>query len=226
MKKILGLTAMVLISGVANASTEYYVSAKVGAGDIIMYADGNTKASDFLVETFNELDGARYKYSSSGLLWDASAAVGVDWSLATMYVKKSPYDWFHVRLEGEFGYNNYRENGKLKDNYVVKHEVEINYDNIFILANGYADFRINKIVPYLGLGLGYSFDKKELNVTDLDFNNSVDDSGIIYALHAGVGYKYSDVTTLDLGYRRVYAPSEGDGLDVFSAIRFGIRFRI
>ena len=226
MKKILGLTAMALISGVANASTEYYVSAKLGVGDTIIYADGDTRVDDYLVKTFNELDGASYKYSSSGLLWDASFAVGVDWSLATMYVKKSQYDWFHVRLEGEVGYNNYREQGKLKDNYVVKHDLEIRYDNLFILANGYADFRINRIVPYLGLGLGYGFDNEELTVKDINFSNSVDDGGIIYALHAGVGYKYSDVTTLDLGYRRVYAPTDGDGLDVFSAIRFGIRFRI
>lgn len=226
MKKILVLAAMVLITNVANAQTEYYVSAKLGGGDTTIYADGDTKVGDYLVDTFNALDGAHYRYSNSGFLWEGSVAVGLDWSPGKMYVKKNPYDWFHLRLEAEAGYNNYREDGKLKENYVVKHDVEIKYDHFFLLANGYADFKIDSVVPYVGLGIGYSFGKEEVTIKDIDYSDSIDDDGVIYALHAGVGYKYSDITTLDLGYRRVYAPTEGDGLNVFSTIRLGARFRI
>lgn len=226
MKKILVLAAVVLITDVANAQTEYYMSPKLGGGNVTMYAQGDTKATDLLVQTFNELDGAQYKYSNSSMLWNASVALGVDWSLTRMYVKKNPYDWFHVRLEGEFGYNNYREEGKLKDNYIIKHNLDMKIENFFILANGYADFQIDSFVPYIGLGLGYSFEKQELSVQDINYNDYVDDSGMIYALHAGAGYKYSDITTFDFGYRRVYSPTEGDGLNVFSSVRFGARFRI
>ncbi len=227
MKKILVPAAAVLIVNVASAQTEYYVSAKLGGGDTIIYAHGDTKVGDELVDAFDQEYGVPHKYSNSGLLWEASGAVGLDWSPSNMYVKKNPYDWFHLRLEAEFGYNNYREDGKLKQNNIVQHDVEIKYDHFFMLANGYADFKIDSVVPYVGLGIGYSFGKEELTIRNLaEYNESIDDDGILYALHAGVGYKYSDITIVDLGYKRVYAPKEGDGLDVFSTIRLGVRFRI
>ena len=226
MKKILLLTSVIMAAGAANAQTGYYASGKLGIGDTTIYVDGDTKFGDYLVKEF----GPGYRFDDSGLLLELSTAVGIDWSPNSMYVKQNPYGWFHLRLEGEFSYNNYREDGKLRHNYLIDAMTEIKYDHVFLLANGYADFRIDKIVPYVGLGLGYSFGREEATITDInkgeELSDSINDNGIIYALHAGIGYKYSDITTLDLGYRRVWMPTEEDGMDVFGTVRFGARFRI
>ncbi len=227
MKKFLLLFGMICVTGVANAQTEYYVSAKLGAGDTTIYVNDDDKIGDALVDAYNKHDGDGYKYNNSGLLWEASAAVGLDWVPGKMYVKKNPYDWFHLRLEAELGYNNYREKGKLRQNYVLKHEVELKEDHFFALLNGYADFRIDSVIPYIGLGIGYSLGNEEVQVSEPDgYSNAVDDDGVIYAVHAGVGYKYSDITTLDLGFRRVYAPAEDGGRYIFDTLRLGARFRI
>lgn len=226
MKKILLLTSMILAAGAANAQTEYYASAKLGIGDTTIYVDGDTKFGDYLVQEF----GPGYRFDDSGLLWEISTAVGVDWSPNSMYVKQNPYGWFHLRLEGEFGYNNYNEDGKLRHDYLIDAMTEIKYDHIFLLANGYADFKIDNVIPYIGFGFGYSFGREEATITDInngeELSDSINDNGIIYALHAGIGYKYSDITTLDLGYRRVWMPTEEDGMNVFGTVRLGARFRI
>ena len=235
MKKVLLLLSMVFVTSAADAKIEYYTSMKAGVGDTTIYVHGNTKQGDYLVDVFEENFGIGYKYDSSGLLWEISPAVGIDWSVNNVYgspdMCDTPCGWFHLRLEGEIGYNNYRENGKLKQNYIVADKIETKYDYLFLLANGYADFRIDKFVPYVGLGLGYALGREEITIHGNqagleEFNDSIDDSGIIYALYAGIGYKHSDITTLDLGYRRLYAPMEGDGMNVFSTIRLGARFRI
>lgn len=211
MKKFLFLIAVILISNTANARTEYYAALKVGAGDTTIYVDKNTKIGDFLVEN---LGG---NYEASGLLVEISPAIGVDWAM-------NLYGWFHLRLEGELGYNHYSEDGKLKQGYVVKDNAEIKLNQFFALVNGYADFRIDKIIPYVGFGFGYGFGKDEITINNI--NDSIDDSGIIYALHLGAGYKYSEITTFDLGLRRVYVPTEDDGKYIFDTIRLGARFRI
>lgn len=224
MKKFLLFVCAIFVTGAANAQFEYYASIKVGMGDATIY-QGDDKFGDYIAKSA----GPGYKYDSSGLLWGISPAVGFDWSPNSMYVSQNPYAWFHLRLEGEFGYNNYHEDGKLRYDYQITDKIDVKFDHFFMLANGYADFRINKIVPYVGLGIGYSFGNEEITVRN-DVNgessDSVSDSGLIYALHLGVGYKYSDITTFELGYRRVYAPAEDDGLTVFGSIRLGARFRL
>ena len=232
MKKILLLMGAFFITGVANAQTEYYASMKLGAGDTTVYVQGDTKYGDYLVA-----NGLGSSFDASGLLWEMSAAFGIDWSLDSMYGiprknrsgQPSRWGWLQLRLEGELGYNRYREDGKLKNNiYAVTSKTKLKMDEFFLLANGYMDFIFNKIVPYVGLGLGYSFGKEEITISDntQSFSNFVDDNGIIYALHVGVAYKHSDITTLDLGYRRVWMPTEEDGMNVFGTIRLGARFRI
>jgi len=228
MKKFLLLSGLVLFTNVANAQTEYYASLKLGVGDTTIYVNDD-KFGDYLVKSSEESRGVYgYNYSDSGLLYELSAAVGIDWSPGQMYVELSSYDWLHLRLEGEFGYNNYHEDGKLRYDYTVTDIIEIKDEYVFVLANGYVDFRINNIVPYLGFGIGYGFGNEEVKLSNEfgDFSDSVDNNGFIYALHLGVGYKYSDITTLDFGLRRVYAPSEDDGMNVFDTIRFGARLRI
>lgn len=230
MRKFMLLTGVVLITNVANAQTEYYASAKIGMGDATIYVDKDTKIGDSLANAFNsELAG--HNYDGSGFLWGLSAAAGIDWSPNSMYVNQNPYSWFHLRLEGEAGYNNYSESGKIRRDYTVVDDVDVNFNTFFLFANGYADFRINKIVPYIGLGLGYSFGKEELTVTGNNLiggsvSDSISDNGMLYAFYLGVGYKYSDITTFELGARRVYAPAEDDGKYVFDSIRLGARFRI
>ena len=80
------------------------------------------------------------------------------------------------------------------------------------------------MIPYIGFGLGYSFGKYETTING--DSESVNDNGILYAMHLGLAYKFSDITTFDLGGRRVYAPAEDDGKYVFDSIRLGLRFRI
>ena len=232
MKKFLVLVGMLLVTNVANAKFEHYASVKLGIGDLTMYTHGHHELGDDLVDIFEEETGLPgFKYSDMGWLWDGSAAIGFDWSPGKMYVKKNPYDWFHLRLEGEFGYNNYRGNGKLRQNYEVRDKTKVKYDHFFALVNGYADFRIDDFVPYFGVGIGYSTGKKELQIRGVDViggkaSNNINDDGLIYALHLGLGYKCSDITTLDFGVKKVYAPAEDNGMDVFDTVRLGARFRI
>ena len=218
MRKFLLLTSMVLVANVANAQTEYYVSAKMGLGDTTIYVDGDDKFEDFLIDIAENNTGLRgYDYDASGLLWEISPAIGIDWTLNNS-------GWFHIRLEGELGYNNYHENGKLKYNSIITDKIKMDFDQVFFLVNGYADFRIGKIVPYVGLGFGHGWLKQELTINHV--SDSYDDHGCLWALHAGVAYKYSDITTFDLGLRYVYAPVEDDGAYTFTTVRLGTRFRI
>ena len=220
MKKFILCVCVFFITNVATAYTEYYVSTKAGLGDATIYQD-DIKFGDYLVKDYDK--GSNY--DGAGLLWGMSASIGLDWSPNSMYVNQNPYAWFHLRLEGEFGYDNYHEDGKIKlirasEDIDIESDINIKFNSFFMLANGYADFRIHKVVPYIGAGVGYSFGSIKAN------GDPYDEDGLIYALHAGVAYKYSDITTFDLGYRRVYAPAEDNGLYVFGSVRFGARFRI
>lgn len=222
MKKIILLTSMIAMTSVANAQTEYYFSTKMGIGDTDIYVDNDTKFSDYIIKAAERNTGLTgFEYDASGLLWELSPAVGIDWTINNS-------GWFHIRLEGEMGYNHYYEDGKLKYNNMVSDKIKVEFNDIFFLVNGYADFRINKIVPYVGLGLGYGWGKKEMTVNNGlgEFNNSDNDRGGLIALHLGVAYKYSDITTFDFGIRAVDAPVENDGSYIYTTARLGARFRI
>ncbi len=222
MKKIILLTSMIAMTSVASAQTEYYFSTKMGIGDTDIYVDNDTKFSDYIIKTAERNSGLTgFEYDASGLLWELSPAVGIDWTINNS-------GWFHIRLEGEMGYNHYYEDGKLKYNNMVSDKIKVEFNDIFFLVNGYADFRINKIVPYVGLGLGYGWGKKEMTVNNGlgEFNNSDNDRGGLIALHLGLAYKYSDITTFDFGIRAVDAPVENDGSYIYTTARLGARFRI
>ncbi len=225
MKKIIFLAGAMFITNAAVAQTTYYASVKLGLGDATLYVDGDTTMGEYL----EDILGPGYTYNGRGTTWEFSPALGLDWSPNRMYTKHNPFSWFHLRLEGEFGYNNYREKGNLKYNFTVTDKITMKMDQFFMLANGYADFHINDVIPYVGLGLGYSFGTQELTSVDtnnIETSDFVNDKGIIYALHLGVAFKYSEITTVDLGYRRVYAPSDDNGMNVFGSFRLGGRFRI
>jgi len=213
---------MIVITSAANAETEYYFSTKLGLGDTTIYVNNDTEFGDYLERAAERNTGLTgFKYDADGLLWELSPAVGVDWTINNS-------GWFHIRLEGEMGYNHYYEDGKLKYNHMVSDEIKVEFNDIFFLVNGYADFRINKIVPYVGLGLGYGWGKKEMTVNNGlgEFNSSNNDRGGLVALHLGVAYKYSDITTFDFGIRSVDAPVENDGSYIYTTARLGARFRI
>lgn len=230
MKKILLLISMIFITNVANAKFEHYASVKMGVGHTTIYVDEHDKFGDYFVKVYEQevLGVNGLTYNSSGMLWELSPALGIDWTAGDTYGTPNRYDWFHLRLEGELGYNHYTENGKFKYNYMIMEKSAINMNEIFLLANGYMDFWIDKFIPYVGLGFGYGFGKAEatLTVNGEEINDSTNDNGIIYALHLGVGYKHSDITTLDLGCRRVYVPTQDNGRYIFDTIRLGARFRI
>lgn len=229
MKKILVIAGLIFTSGAANAKVESYASIKTGFGGATLYVDGDTELGDWLVELSNANTGTDgYKYGSTGLLWELTGALGVDWTPGNAYDIRNQNQWFHIRAEAEFGYNHYRQDGKLKYDYTVSDTVTINFNQMFLLANGYADFRIDKIAPYVGLGVGYTFGTNEISLRNAygEFNDSANENGVIYALHLGMGYKYSDITTFDFGARRVYIPTTDDGKYVFDSVRIGARYRI
>lgn len=211
MKKILLITGMIFITNMANADPEYYTSIKIGVGTTTIYQD-NTKLDDYFVQ-----NGFQYD-SSGGLLLEMSPTIGFDLAINSK-------GWLHFRLEGELGYNNYHEDIKLREN-STDYNLTIKFNQIFFLVNGYMDFRIYKFSPYVGLGFGYGWGEITIGNKNDGSNDPVDANGGIYALHAGISYKYSDITTFDLGVRRVYAPAEDDGSYVFDSIRLGFRFRI
>ena len=214
MKKIILLTSMIFITGIAKAQPEHhaYASLKMGIGSTTIYIDKDTKFGDYLVAI-----SGNNSYDPSGLLLEFSPAMGVD-------VTMNSQGWFHLRVEAEMGYDLYSENGDIKDNYTVTNKIKVKLNQFFWLMNGYADFKIGNIIPYVGFGAGYSFGKNKTTINDE--SESVNDNGIIYALYAGIGYRFSDITTFDFGYRRVNAPAEYDGSYIFNSIRLGARFRI
>ena len=222
MKKVILLTSVIAMTSVANAQTEYYFSTKMGIGDTDIYVDNDTKFSDYLVREVEKETGLTgFEYDASGLLWELSPALGIDWTI-------NDSGWFHIRLEGELGYNHYYEDGKFKYNSMVTSKEKIEFNDIFFLVNGYADFRIDKFVPYIGLGLGHGWGKKEMTINNglAEFNTSDNDHGALVALHLGVAYKYSDITTFDFGIRSVDAPTEDDGSYIYTTARLGASFRI
>lgn len=211
MKKFLLIAGMIFVTGIASANQTYYVSVKMGGGTTTIYQD-NTKIDDYFVQ-----NGFKYD-ASGGVLLEVSPAIGIDWALNTE-------KWLHLRLEAELGYNHYRENMKLKKD-ADKYDFTVKFDQVFFLANGYMDFRIDRFSPYVGLGFGYSWGDMAMRDNDDGARIPMDANGGLYALHFGLAYKYSDITTFDLGCRRVYAPAEDDGQYVFDSIRLGLRFRI
>ncbi len=218
MKKILLLATIIGLTNTANAQTEYYTSVKAGLGSTAMYVNNDTEFGDALAQSWEDAYGLTgFEYKSGGILWEISPSVGIDWTLNNS-------GWLHARLEGELGYNRYHETGKVKRNMEIFSETEINFDDIFLLINGYMDFKIDNAIPYIGIGIGHDWETVEITVDNL--NESINDDGSIFALHLGMAYKYSYKTTFDFGVRRVYIPVENDESYVFTTARVGVRFRI
>ncbi|MBP5795026.1 MAG: hypothetical protein J6W41_03335 [Alphaproteobacteria bacterium] len=229
MKKFIVIAGLVFITNVANAKLESYASVKMGIGDTTIYVDGDKTIGDWFIEISESNTGmSGFEYGDSGFLWELSPAIGIDWTPDNKYGMRNQYHWFHLRGEIEAGYNHYRENGKLTYNYAITDIATINFNQVFVLANGYADFKIEQFAPYIGFGIGYSFGTSDITIANAygEFNDSVNDNGVIYALNLGLGVKYSDITTFDFGVRRVYVPTDDSGKYIFDTVRVGARFRI
>jgi len=141
--------------------------------------------------------------------------------------------------------------------YVVWEEGDESYTNDYrakkselaFMANAYWDVAtFSGITPYVGAGLGASYNR----ITNFRDSNSVvgggyaEDKGewnLAWALHAGLGYKISDRTTIDFGYSFIslgdaktgtlnnYAPEltpDNDGVtfnDIYSHdLKIGFRY--
>lgn len=90
-------------------------------------------------------------------------------------------------------------------------------DATSVLVNGYLDFAIGPIVPYLGAGIGASYLALDnyRSRSGADFGRSRDTGGwnAAWALTAGIGVPLGEKLTLDFGYRfasigdiRLHAP--------------------
>ena len=78
------------------------------------------------------------------------------------------------------------------------------------LANAYWDmFCWKGLTPFVGAGIGYARnwvgDYQDINVPNkgVAYGQTTEESGLAWALHAGLGYKATDRLTVDFGYSYV-----------------------
>ncbi len=96
---------------------------------------------------------------------------------------------FDARVELE--YNHYFNDAIIKD-------TDLSIQNYALFANAYYDIKTNSpFAPYFGLGFGYNRQKfREDSETEILHS-------LAWKLAAGVGWKVSNMVTLDIGYRYV-----------------------
>lgn len=106
---------------------------------------------------------------------------------------------YRVELEGYY-------NGTLKDDLLDIIPTKIKTKGFFI--NGYYDIDLpttDKLKPYVGAGIGYSWVEGKLDLTQFDLENeSAKDEDINYNIGLGLGYQVNQNIDLTLGYRYEY----------------------
>ena len=82
-------------------------------------------------------------------------------------------------------------------NYITAYDIsEMDLNNNTVLANVFADIKLDsKIVPYVGLGIGYGW------TTIKDDNIKNDDNNMAWQLGIGISYKAMEKLIFDLGYK-------------------------
>ena len=111
-----------------------------------------------------------------------------------------------TRLEGEIGYSSFDV-----DSHNIVGAGNFSGGNalgstnaLYGLANGYVDFNLGFIAPYVSGGVGYaSVDFDNHGVVPAGPELSDSGGGLAWQLGAGVGVSMTDTIKLDLGYRYV-----------------------
>jgi len=87
----------------------------------------------------------------------------------------------------------------------LKHPVDEDVSALSFLVNVYYDFHIanSYLVPYVGLGSGFSVINADITAPNVSSLALIDDSAAVlaYQFMAGLGYNVSPTTTLTLDYR-------------------------
>lgn len=91
----------------------------------------------------------------------------------------------------EIEYNHYFKDSTIED-------TDLSIQNYALFANAYYDIKTNSpFTPYFGLGLGYNQQKV---IADSESENL---HSLAWKLAAGIGWKVSNMVTLDIGYRYI-----------------------
>ena len=159
------------------------VSTSANAMDIKPYVEGKI-SENFMKAKYEDPDFNK-KFEDSVI--GGSIEVGVK------------LDQFRIGLEGYY-------NDKMEDkiNYLgFGFPVELESKGVFL--NGYYDFKlpdVEKVKPYVGLGVGYSWMKETLKLSNYGLpNESIKDKDWGYQIGLGVGYELNQNIDLTLGYR-------------------------
>ena len=129
-------------------------------------------------------------------------------------------DGWMASLGAGYGFlNGFRAEGALDYRTNEVEGLDVDADAWALMANLYYDFnRGGTLQPYLGLGAGW---------VNLDIDDE-DEDGWAYQGLAGIGWRVTEQTTIDLGYRYFEAPEvEFAGGDVdytHQAVTLGLRY--
>ena len=111
-----------------------------------------------------------------------------------------PIDNLYSRLEAEFAFLNFKDSGTNEHGVPYKNENDVK----MALFNAYADFTRNpKIVPYIGVGIGFA----QIDITSTDESDefSIIGNDVTYALSIGAGilFKVNQQWAIDLGVKHI-----------------------
>lgn len=116
----------------------------------------------------------------------------------------NPNGLIGVRVEGELGYtsfdidsHNVRGIGSFSGG-----DATGDADTLYGMANGYLDYNLGSITPFVSAGLGYArLDLSNQGVTPTGVVMNDSGSGLAWQVGAGAAFAVTNSVTVDLGYR-------------------------
>lgn len=132
---------------------------------------------------------------------------------------------FGLRLEGELGWRGERTTSGSGSLGGVRYGAASKIELLTLMANAFYDLDFGSpIVPYVGGGIGWAQAKAKTLTVELDglgrlsSEQGATESGFAWSLMAGVAYRLSTSTSVDLGYRYLdagTAETKGSATDAF-----------
>lgn len=192
MKKLL-LASVIVISPslvLASSFSDVYIRGEAG------YSALKTKNHSLSITEKHEEPSLTGFGSNDSSLWVGGVSVGVD----LLNVTNQP-----IRLE-----LNYIQREDFEDNFIKLINNEIKSENKFksksLMLNAFYDFKLeSNLIPYIGVGVGYSKLENELKLNALMSHNGLGlntkKTDLSWSLMAGVRYPYGDNVSFGLGYR-------------------------
>ncbi|WP_392566301.1 porin family protein [Utexia brackfieldae] len=209
--KLTSLATVVALAAVSAsafaADTGFYVGGKLGAS--LMESRAAHVDSSFAV---GEPENLSIK-NKTKTTFNVGASVGYDFNVL-----------YQVPVRSELDYT-YRSDAKIKTAFLDSedgaYDSHFKIKNSTLMVNNYYDFyNSSDFTPYVGIGLGMSFNKYKFNEADDSFSKNK----FAWAGMAGVSYKIDDNLTANVEYRYLdsgkikYTESDGKNYtDNFSA---------